>query len=68
MDESYSLADIRAATAGGRSDGMFGGGDWGAWIILFLIFSSAPEVDQTDDRKCDTRSRQPIDFALIMLF
>ncbi len=38
MDESYSLADIRAATAGGRSDGMFGGGDWGAWIILFLIF------------------------------
>lgn len=35
MDENYSLSDIRAATGGG---GMFGGGDWGAWIILFLIF------------------------------
>lgn len=37
MDENYSLSDIRAA-CGSRNEGMFGGGDWGAWIILFLIF------------------------------
>ena len=37
MTESgYSLSDIAAVN--GRNDGMFGGGDWGAWIILFLIF------------------------------
>ena len=36
MTESgYSLSDIAAVN--GRNDGMFGG-DWGAWIILFLIF------------------------------
>ena len=38
MTESgYSLSDI-AAVNGRNNDGMFGGGDWGAWIILFLIF------------------------------
>ena len=36
-ENGYTLSDIAAAT-GGRNDGMFGGGDWGAWIILFLIF------------------------------
>ena len=37
MTESgYSLSDI-AAVSGGRNDGMFGG-DWSAWIILFLLF------------------------------
>ena len=36
MNEGYSLSDIANAT-GCRNDGGFGG-DWGAWIILFLIF------------------------------
>ena len=36
MDSNYSLSDIAAVT--GRNDGMFGGGDWSAWIILFLLF------------------------------
>lgn len=36
-ENGYTLSDIAAAT-GGRNDGMFGGGDWGAWIILFLLF------------------------------
>ena len=37
MTESgYSLSDI-AAVSGGRNGGMFGG-DWSAWIILFLLF------------------------------
>ena len=37
MTESgYSLSDI-AAVSGNRNDGMFGG-DWSAWIILFLLF------------------------------
>lgn len=37
MTESgYSLSDI-AAVSGSRNDGMFGG-DWSAWIILFLLF------------------------------
>ena len=38
MDSNYSLSDIAAVTDGNRG-GMFGGnGDWGAWIILFLLF------------------------------
>ena len=36
-DSNYSLSDI-AAVSGKNTDGMFGGGDWGAWIILFLLF------------------------------
>ena len=36
MDGNYSLSDI-AAVSGNRNDGMFGG-DWSAWIILFLLF------------------------------
>ena len=35
-ENGYSLSDI-AAVSGGRNDGMFGG-DWSAWIILFLLF------------------------------
>ena len=38
MTESgYSLSDIAAVSGSRNNDGMFGG-DWGAWIILFLIF------------------------------
>ena len=37
MTEGYSLADIAAATGGNKNDGMWGG-DFGAWIILFLLF------------------------------
>ena len=36
-ENGYSLSDIAAATGGNKNDGMFGG-DWGAWIILFLFF------------------------------
>lgn len=36
-ENGYTLSDISAVT-GRRNDGMFGGGDWGAWIILFLLF------------------------------
>ena len=36
-ENGYTLSDIATVT-GGRNDGMFGGGDWGAWIILFLLF------------------------------
>lgn len=36
MDGNYSLSDI-AAVSGNRNEGMFGG-DWSAWIILFLLF------------------------------
>ncbi len=35
-ENGYSLSDI-AAVSGSRNDGMFGG-DWSAWIILFLLF------------------------------
>lgn len=35
-DNNLSPADIAAVT--GNNGGMFGGGDWGAWIILFLLF------------------------------
>ena len=34
---SYTLSDIAAVTDGNRNGGMFGG-DWSAWIILFLLF------------------------------
>lgn len=38
MNESgYSLSDIAAVSGGRNNDGMFGG-DWSAWIILFLLF------------------------------
>lgn len=37
MDGNYSLSDLAAVTGGNRNDGMFGG-DWSAWIILFLLF------------------------------
>ena len=37
MDGNYSLSDIAAVSSNRNNDGMFGG-DWGAWIILFLIF------------------------------
>lgn len=38
MTESgYSLSDIAAVSGGRNNDGMFGG-DWSAWIILFLLF------------------------------
>lgn len=40
-ENGYTLSDIAAVSGGGcrnNNDGMFGGGDWGAWIILFLLF------------------------------
>ena len=37
MDGNYTLSDIAAVTDGNRNSGMFGG-DWSAWIILFLLF------------------------------
>ena len=37
-ENGYSLSDI-AAVSGNRNDGMFGG-DWSAWIILFLLVRS----------------------------
>ena len=37
MDGNYTLSDIAAVTDGNRNNGMFGG-DWSAWIILFLLF------------------------------
>lgn len=38
MNESgYSLSDIAAVSGSRNNDGMFGG-DWSAWIILFLLF------------------------------
>ena len=37
MDGKYTLSDIAAVTDGNRNNGMFGG-DWSAWIILFLLF------------------------------
>ena len=37
MDGNYTLSDIAAVTDGNRNNGMFGG-DWCAWIILFLLF------------------------------
>ena len=38
MDSNnYTLSDIAAVTDGNRNGGMFGG-DWSAWIILFLLF------------------------------
>lgn len=37
MDGNYSLSDIATVTGGNRNGGMFGG-DWSAWIILFLLF------------------------------
>ena len=37
MDGNYTLSDIAAVTDGNRNNGMFGG-DWSAWIILFMLF------------------------------
>lgn len=37
MEGNYTLSDIAAVTDGNRNSGMFGG-DWSAWIILFLLF------------------------------
>jgi hypothetical protein len=36
-ENGYSLSDIAAVSGARNNDGMFGG-DWGAWIILFLLF------------------------------
>lgn len=41
MTDGLSASDVAVLSGGGcgrNSDGMFGGGDWGAWIILFLLF------------------------------
>lgn len=38
MDGNYTLSDIAAATNGNRNNGGMFGGDWSAWIILFLLF------------------------------
>ena len=38
MDGNYSLSDIAAVTDGNRNNGGMFGGDWSAWIILFLLF------------------------------
>ena len=38
MDGNYSLSDIAAVTGGNRNNGGMFGGDWSAWIILFLLF------------------------------
>lgn len=35
---SYTLSDIAAVTDGNRNNGGMFGGDWSAWIILFLLF------------------------------
>lgn len=35
MYENYSLSDIAAATGNGNNNGF--GGDWGAWILLFIL-------------------------------
>ena len=41
----YSLSDIAAATGNnGNNSGMGWGGDWSAWIIIFLIFAPAHAV------------------------
>ena len=37
--DTYSLSDIRAATAGDCGMG-FGGGNWIAWILLFALFGN----------------------------
>ena len=44
MDGNYTLSDIAAVTDGNRNNGMFGG-DWSAWIILFLLFGNMPVLD-----------------------
>lgn len=36
-ENGYSLSDIAAVSGSRNNDGMFGG-DWSAWIILFLLF------------------------------
>lgn len=36
-ENGYSLSDIAAVSGNRNNDGMFGG-DWSAWIILFLLF------------------------------
>ena len=37
MTDGLTASDVAVLTGGtGRNDGF--GGDWGAWIILFLIF------------------------------
>ena len=39
MTDGLTASDVAVLTGGtGRNDGF--GGDWGAWIILFLIFGS----------------------------
>ena len=41
ISSDYSLSDIAAATGNnGNNNGMGWGGDWSAWIIIFLIFAA----------------------------
>ena len=41
ISSDYSLADIAAATGNnGNNNGIGWGGDWSAWIIIFLIFAA----------------------------
>lgn len=41
ISSDYSLSDIAAVTDGNRGNSGFGwGGDWSAWIIIFLIFAA----------------------------
>ena len=40
ISSEYSLADIAAATGNDRNNSGMWGGDWSAWIIIFLIFAA----------------------------
>lgn len=40
ISSDYSLADIAAATGNGNGNNGGWGGDWSAWIIIFLIFAA----------------------------
>ena len=39
ISSEYSLADIAVATGNDRNNSGMWGGDWSAWIIIFLIFA-----------------------------
>ena len=37
MTDGLTASDVALLSGNNRNDGMFGG-DWSAWIILFLLF------------------------------
>ena len=58
ISSEYSLADIAAATGNDRNNSGMWGGDWSAWIIIFLMNDRRMYgADYSMARRHDSRGR-----------